>query len=250
VYDSQVNADGVLYRITDDVIFLWLNDAHYDLILSPKTFLRFNLSHFCFKCMRYYKHFENYQTHVCKTEFSCKNCYSNNNMCAKEENFKIECSECHVLFYNRDCFQKHLTNRVFQHFYKQGTYVTPCIYYLFCLTCYKQVTSMKKISTRKAVKHKCDQYYCVHCNSIMDRSHACYMKLCKIPKTPTLPTLYFYDFETCVDDEGYMQPFYCVVQKVCSACDEKAFEKSEEGFVAHATNNCCDISVKSVPCCG
>ena len=52
---QQDNADGILHRITNDVIFLWLNDAHYDLILSPKTFSRFNLTQICFKCMRYYK---------------------------------------------------------------------------------------------------------------------------------------------------------------------------------------------------
>lgn len=40
------------------------------------------------------------------------------------------------------------------------------------------------------------------------------MKVCKIPKNATLPTLYFYDFEMHVDANGYMIPFYCVVQKV------------------------------------
>ena len=57
------------------------------------------------------------------------------------------------------------------------------------------------------------------------------MKVCKIPKNSELPTLYFYDFETCVDANGYMVPFYCVVQKVCASCDEKIFEKSEERFI-------------------
>jgi hypothetical protein len=47
-----------------------------------------------------------------------------------------------------------------------------------------------------------------------DKNHECYMKVCKIPKNATLPTLYFYDFEMHVDANGYMIPFYCVVQKV------------------------------------
>jgi hypothetical protein len=59
------------------------------------------------------------------------------------------------------------------------------------------------------------------------------MKVCKIPKNSTLPTLYFYDFETRVDEQGYMVPFYAVVQKVCSQCDQKDFEKVQQGFVAH-----------------
>ena len=78
---------------------------------------------------------------------------------------------------------------------------------------------MQKFNTKKATKHKCHQFYCKHCNAIKDRDHACYMKVCKIKKNSTLPTLYFYDFETCVDEQGYMVPFYAIVQKVCSQCD-------------------------------
>jgi hypothetical protein len=76
------------------------------------------------------------------------------------------------------------------------------------------------------------------------------MKVYKIPKKSSLPTLYFYDFETRVDANGYMVPFYAVVQKVCEHCDEKSFEYLHENFVPHGTHEHCDTSVKRVPCCG
>jgi hypothetical protein len=62
--------------------------------------------------------------------------------------------------------------------------------------------------------------------------------------------LYFYDFETRVDEDGYMVPFYCVIQKVCTQCDEKPFVKTYEHFLPHPEIAHCDISVESVTCCG
>ena len=61
---------------------------------------------------------------------------------------------------------------------------------------------------------------------------------------------YFYDFETRVDNDGYMIPFYCVVQKVCTNCDSKPFVKTYEHFLPHPTEYHCDISVEPVNCCG
>jgi hypothetical protein len=69
------------------------------------------------------------------------------------------------------------------------------------------------------------------------------MKIYKIPAKSSLPTLYFYDFETRVDANGYMVPFYAVVQKVCEHCDEKAFEYLHEQFEPHETKKHCDTSL-------
>ena len=47
-----------------------------------------------------------------------------------------------------------------------------------------------------------------------------------------------------------MVPFYCVVQKVCTSCDEKPFVKTYEHFLPHLEIAHCDISVETVSCCG
>ncbi|CAB4013527.1 DNA polymerase [Paramuricea clavata] len=93
--------------------------------------------------------------------------------------------------------------------------------------------------------------FCLHCNKLKKKDHHCYIKPVKEQKNVTQPTLYFYDFETRVDeDDIYRIPFYCVVQKVCDACDEKPFVKNYEHFLPHPTEAYVDISVESVPCCG
>ena len=53
VYDSPLAGSGCIHRITNNVVFLWLNDAHYDLIVSPMHFSKVNSSKYCFACMRY-----------------------------------------------------------------------------------------------------------------------------------------------------------------------------------------------------
>jgi G:T-mismatch repair DNA endonuclease (very short patch repair protein) len=47
-----------------------------------------------------------------------------------------------------------------------------------------------------------------------------------------------------------MVPFYCVIQKVCTLCDEKPFVKTYEHFLPHPSQLRCDISVEPVACCG
>jgi hypothetical protein len=248
VYDLRLDGHGHIHRITNNVIYLWLNNAHYDLIVLPTHFAKVNSSRYCFVCMRYYALLETKQTHICQTVNSCRSCYSNNVRCVKESNFKIECTQCNVLFYNSSCFQNHLTKRIFKNSWDKE--VPPCNFFIFCKTCYKKVQRMQKTTVKKATKHNCDELYCKHCNAIKKKDHGCYMKVYKIPKKSSLPTLYFYDFETHVDANGYMVPFYAVVQKVCEHCDEKAFEYLHEKFVMHETSEHCDTSVKRVPCCG
>jgi hypothetical protein len=147
VYDSRLDGHGHIHRITNNVIFLWLNDAHYDLIVSPAHFAKVNSSRYCFVCMRYYALHETKQTHICQTVNSCRSCYSNNVRCVKESNFKIECTQCNVLFYNSSCFQNHLTKRIFKNSWDKE--VPPCNFFIFCKTCYKKVQRMQKTTGKK-----------------------------------------------------------------------------------------------------
>jgi hypothetical protein len=248
VYDSRLDGSEHIHRLTNNVIFLWLNDAHYDLIVSPPHFSKVNSSKYCFICMRYYSLHEVKETHICKTVNTCRSCYSNETRCVREADFKIECTHCHVLFYNSSCFERHLTKRIFQNSYSKA--VTPCIFFIFCKTCYKKVPRMLKISSKKTTRHNCDEMYCKQCDAIKKKDHGCYIKVYKIPKKSTLPILYFYDFETRVDSNGYMVPFYAVVQKVCEHCDRKDFKRLHEGFTPHTTYKHCDVSIEKVPCCG
>lgn len=241
IYDSRLDKNDELSRLTDNVIYLWLNDNHYDLILAPKQFSRITRCSFCYKCMRYFKNGETSASHTCRTKRTCLKCYSFSK-CDNERGAMIECSSCNILFTNIQCFQKHLQNKVFMN----GT-VTPCNAYFFCKKCYKIISHFHR---GKRQKHSCDSIYCFHCSKSFKKKHECFIKPTKPSNKGNHPTLFFYDFETKNDKDGYMIPFYCVVQKVCSLCDKIPFEKTYEYFLPHPENLCVDISVESVSCCG
>ena len=152
---SRLDDSGVFHRITNNVIFLWLNDEHYDLVLSPYTFSKINGTNYCFACMRYLRRWETrLNKHVCKNAHTCKNCYSQNE-CKSEPEFFHQCTECFVHFKNRDCFVRHLTKKVFpgktefRNGKKEQQYVTPCKHMFFCKTCYKKVLRMIKKKKKK-----------------------------------------------------------------------------------------------------
>jgi hypothetical protein len=64
------------------------------------------------------------------------------------------------------------------------------------------------INSKKYTKHKCDEMFCKHCNKMKKKDHDCFIKTVRKAQNPVHPTLYFYDFETHVDEDGYMIPFY------------------------------------------
>ena len=232
------------------LFFLWLNDNHYDLILSPKGFSELNLSQFCFKCMRYYAACEYANTHVCRTAHStCLKCYGSTK-CEDEKDFKIKCTSCCVVFRNKTCFQNHLFEKIFKGEKSNGGKITPCQYMFFCETCYKITPRFIRVGRDKTAKHDCEKSFCFHCNKHLKRDHQCFIKPLKSTADSVKPTLYFYDFETKTDENGFMIPFYCVVQKVCILCDKTAFIKNFEHFVPYATIPFCDTSIDSVTCCG
>jgi hypothetical protein len=71
--------------------------------------------------------------------------------------------------------------------------------------------------------------------------------ICEASKV-TVNSSYFHPTHQRYTDEAHkaeMVPFYCVIQKVCVLCDEKAFVKKEEHFIAHAEDARCDISIES-----
>ena len=49
IYDSRTDENGELIQLTDNVVCLWLNNKHYDVVLSMRKFAK--LKHFCIKCM-------------------------------------------------------------------------------------------------------------------------------------------------------------------------------------------------------
>jgi hypothetical protein len=249
VYDSRLNVVGNLARANAQIVYLWLNDNHYDVVISPYVFLKYNTARFCFACMNFFRRKgETRSNHVCRTAYTCHSCYAPRENCG-DEGVKHQCPLCDVIFRNAGCYKRHLVEKIFK-IGKTGKSETPCQSMFFCQTCYKKVQRMTCLSGGKRTKHKCDEVFCNHCNALKKKTHECFVKPCRVHANASHPTLYFFDFETKKDDEGYMIPFYCVVQKVCTLCDEKPFVRKGEEFQASETDKRCDTSVERVPCCG
>ena len=189
------------------------------------------------------------EAHVCVTPQTCQRCYSGRR-CLDDRDFKLKCSQCGILFYNRVCFENHLFNKVFPSDGRVKGKITPCQLYFFCETCYRITRRFKYVKKGKTVQHDCNKSFCTHCQKLVKKDHHCFIKPAKIAVNAERPTLYFYDFETKTDSEGFMIPFYCVVQKVCIHCDRIEFVRESECFLAHDTLPFCDVSIKPVECCG
>ena len=131
VYDSRLDASGNLVRANVRVMYLWLNNNHYDVVISPHVFLKHSMNRFCFTCMSFIRQrVETRSTHTCHTTYTCPSCYAPEAKC-RDEGFKQQCSLCDVIFRNAACYKRHLVERIFK-IGKKGKSETPCQHMFFC----------------------------------------------------------------------------------------------------------------------
>ena len=72
VYDSRTDANGRLTQLTNDVIGVWLNNNHYDLVLNFSKFIYGSgRKSVCVKCMKRKR-----EGHICCVSNMCFLCYS------------------------------------------------------------------------------------------------------------------------------------------------------------------------------
>ena len=135
IYDSRTDENGDLIKLTNDVVCLWLNNKHYDVVLNMTKFAKLN--HFCVKCMCHLGKFEHQDNHICNTKLTCQKCYRESNCPRIDGDNKIECSNCNILFFDFDCFRAHTVNRVFKPIQSNYQRLTPCQYLFFCSVCDK-----------------------------------------------------------------------------------------------------------------
>ena len=168
IFDSRTDSEGNLIKLTNEVVCLWLNNNHYDVVLSMRKFNR--LAHFCVKCMSHYKQFEHKENHVCCTNLTCHKCFRQSN-CPRNMNAnKFQCNNCKIIFYDQDCFLAHMSNTVFKPMQSNYNRLTPCQYLFFCDACDKICPRFIFFSKSNVKKHKCDKSYCYHCQAYKKKS--------------------------------------------------------------------------------
>ena len=161
IYDSRTDNNGNLIKLTNEVVCLWLNNNHYDVVLNMTKSAK--LSNFCVKCMSHLRKFEHQDNHICNTKLTCHKCYRQSN-CPQEKNeVKIECSKCGILFFDFECFAVHMSNRIFKPMQSNYRRLTPCQYLFFCIECDKICPRFISYTKTNVKKHKCNKRFCYHC---------------------------------------------------------------------------------------
>ena len=139
--------------VDGNVIYLYKNKNHYDVITTMAGFL--GKAYYCDTCKKSYKCRDK---HKCPTK--CLACFKSDSNCKGPE---ITCNECNRVFHGDKCFKEHVRNRA-----KGKKPDIVCDLVKKCLKCSWVVTNLKK--------HVCGHSECSNCKKYCDpHTHKCYM---------------------------------------------------------------------------
>ena len=173
-------------------IYLYYQAKHFDVITKLPGFL--NTCYFCHQCHKGYDHTTD---HLCPAQ--CQSCRGFG--CTIEDN-GITCQECHRLFKNQVCYDRHKHEPI------NGSGKTVCETVRKCPKCYNSM------DVRKLNNHTCvDNKKCSTCNAVLnpdDPNHKCYIQQEQAKEEPSYAQLLFFDFE-CTQEHGIHEVNLCVV---------------------------------------
>ena len=188
IYPSQPRANPN----PEKSIYLYYQANHFDVITKLPGFL--NTSYFCHQCHKGYDHTTD---HLC--DGMCQSCRGFG--CTIEDN-GITCQECHRLFKNQTCYNRHKQEPI------NGSGRTVCEAVRKCPKCHSSM------DVRKLNNHSCvDNKKCSTCNAVLtpnDPNHKCYMQQEEPKEEPCYAQLLFFDFE-CTQEHGIHEVNLCVV---------------------------------------
>lgn len=127
---------------------------------------------------------------------------------------KITCADCSLVFPSSDCYKAHKINKV-----SRSRKMTLCQSKWRCLQCdtvfgtpHRPGYNSSSIVSRD--DHVCGQTWCKGCKSFQSLPHSCFLQ--PIDANPDTPNVWYYDFETVLDDTKQHVPVLCVVQSAIS----------------------------------
>ena len=139
--------------VDGNVIYLYKNKNHYDVITSMPGFL--GKKYYCDTCKKSYTKRDK---HKCPSK--CLSCFKSDSNCKGPE---ITCKACNRVFHGDKCFKEHVRNRS-----KGEKPDIVCDLVKKCLKCSRVVTNLKK--------HVCGHSECSNCKKYCDpHDHKCYM---------------------------------------------------------------------------
>ena len=173
-------------------IYLYYQTDHFDVITKLPGFL--NKNYFCHACHKGYDHTTD---HLC--DGMCQSCRGFG--CTIEDN-GITCQECHRLFKNQTCYDRHKQEPI------NGGGRTVCEAVRKCSKCHNSM------DVRRLNNHPCvDNKKCSTCKAVLnpeDPNHKCYIQQEQAKEEPSYAQLLFFDFE-CTQEHGIHEVNLCVV---------------------------------------
>ena len=137
---------------SDEIIYLYKNKNHFDVITSMPAFLA--KDYYCHTCRKGYTRRDK---HKCPDK--CLACFKTE----KHTGGKIICNKCNRTFFGQKCYDEHLRNRS-----KGEKRDVVCEIVQKCLECKRTVSGLKQ--------HICGHATCINCKEYCDpQTHQCYM---------------------------------------------------------------------------
>ena len=193
---------------------LYHHGHHYDVIAKMAGFVE--RSYFCETCQVGYNNTHDHKCHVL-----CQQCQQSGPPCTG--NLHKVCPDCHRLFTNQTCYDRHKTRRTLES-------VPVCNRWKQCVKCGKEWDTIK--THRTLDEHVCGEYKCNICQIYHTKADRwCYIQKVKCPidirgnkedqitalQRKDLTRFVFFDFE-CQQDSGEHKPNLCVLQLCCHFC--------------------------------
>ena len=222
---SKDHLNGIIYEgphRSENKIFLYYHDNHYDIITSMPAFMR--RSYYCLDCRKGF----NNQPHFCAK--ACKSCFAN---CQAQEPQQQQqfikwqkCNKCLRSFRSQNCFRCHLLPT-------KEHKVPTCKRLQKCPKCFQTLFFPRRPNVKA---HVCGEIYCSNCQDYVRPNHLCFMKPVSLTKSANLargdgnePSLkyIFFDFE-CVQESGIHEPNLCIAYSICNECIDKPVNSAAE----------------------
>lgn len=111
--------------------------------------------------------------HICISHNTCFKCYSIHSGGCEIFEDAFKCPLCNILFYERECYDKHLLNKAFTNMKCEKLRATPCQYYFYCENVVPRYFWMKGSFHR----HDCDKVARMQCKTYAKSPHYCFINI-------------------------------------------------------------------------
>ena len=209
-------------------IYLYHRDDHYDVITSMKGFLCKN--YYCQRCDQGYS---NKDGHACYP--TCRCCYALLSECPDPcQPTWLWCDRCYREFKTSECFERHRKEPT-----SGRVRYSVCQRFQRCNECKKVIDLAshkgKGRKLRRLVDHRCGEYWCSNCRSMVSENHWCYVQPIKERRRERVTdeddddedeevregtfSFMFFDFEAMPLEDKHVVNL-AVAMKVCDECEE------------------------------